>query len=225
MRRVGSIASWPGRVLATCLIVLAALSVWVFRSPLFGENFDVVDSGRVYRSAQPAENLRNWITNYKIVSILNLRGGTMSDGFYRNEMRVADASSVALYELPMSATERPRRKDMLRMIQIFDECRYPLLVHCKKGSDRTAFACAVYRMIRLGESPTEAESAFDLGHAHLPLLGPERLHEPLNEYHVWLEQRGLSHTPARFRYWVETQYRESADHVVRVPLALDGFSR
>src|SRR5262249_42727538 len=82
-------------------------------------------------------------------------------------------------------------------------CAYPLLIHCKSGSDRTGLASALYRLVRLGEPPERAMDSFSYGHGHFPIGGPEHLHEPLLEYQAWLRTHGFDHTPARFRSWVE----------------------
>ena len=44
---------------------------------------------------------------------------------------------------------------------------------------------------------------FTLAHGHVPLFGPEHLHEPIDEYASWLRDRGLKHDPERFRGWIE----------------------
>ena len=96
-----------------------------------------------------------------------------------------------------------RRRELLTLIDFFDHCQYPLLIHCKAGADRTGLASALYLMIRQDEPPREAIRAFTIYHGHVPLFGTEHLHEPLDEYAQWLDSRGLTHTPARFREWVK----------------------
>jgi hypothetical protein len=92
------------------------------------------------------------------------------------------------------------------LIDALDRCKYPLLIHCKAGADRTGLASAVYLMMHRGEPPQKALSAFTLYHSHVPLFGPEHLHEPLEEYAKWLETRALNHTPGQFRQWVRDVY-------------------
>src|SRR5262249_56355328 len=67
--------------------------------------------------------------------------------------------------------------------------------------------CALYLRAAGGEAPAEASKAFALGYGHVPLFGPARLHEPIEEYGRWLEARRLAHTPERLRAWVEREYR------------------
>ncbi len=101
---------------------------------------------------------------------------------------------------------------------MFARCRYPLLIHCKSGADRTGLASGLYLMARRGVDPVRAESAFTLSHAHIPLFGPERLHEPFREYAGWLAANGLDHTPERLLDWVRKEYRADDPAVAMEPV-------
>src|SRR5262249_57216146 len=91
------------------------------------------------------------IRGRRIASVLNLRGGSLADTFYQEEVRVTHALGVDFYDLPMSATRRPSRRELLLLLDLFGRCRYPLLIHCKEGSDRTGLACAPYLMASRGD--------------------------------------------------------------------------
>ena len=132
---------------------------------------------------------------------------------------MARDQGLEFYDLPMSACRRPTRRELLVLLDLFEHCRYPLLIHCKSGSDRTGLACALYLMSRRGEPPGWAVREFTLRHGHVPLFGPEHLHEPFREYEAWLEARGLDHSPARFRDWVEHDYQadDLATNIPRLP--------
>ena len=208
----------PTRAAAVLLVLVAMGLCGVFRRPWFQGNLGVVDAGRVFRSAQPTTQLTAWIRDYHLRSILNLRGGSFADWWYDAEVRVARDRGVAFYDLPLRATRRPTRRDLLTLIDTLKSCPYPLLIHCKSGADRTGLASAVYRMIQLGESPRQAELAFSIEFGHIPLGGTEHLHEPLREYAAWLTDRGLSHTPERFRDWVKNDYVSADDPAEPPPL-------
>ncbi len=192
--------------LSAFAVLLLACAVGL-RRPLFQGNFGVVDPGRVYRSAQPQSGLEATIRALGLKAVVNLRGGSESDAFYAEEAQTAGRLGVAFYDLPMSATRRPTRRELLTILALFDRSPYPLLIHCKWGSDRTGLVAALYRMDVLGEAPETAWDAFTVSHGHVPLFGPERLHEPFREYAGWLRERGLAHSPQRFRRWVESEYR------------------
>src|SRR4051812_7417619 len=181
---------WLALGVVSALLVAATAT---FRNPLFHGNFGVVDAERVYRSAQPVEDLPRLIHRYGLQSILNLRGGSYENPWYAAEVRETRERGVDFYDLPMSATRRPHRRELLTLLDLFERCRYPLLIHCKSGSDRTGLAAALYRMSRGGESPERAIGAFSIHYGHVPVGGPEHLHEPLDEYRAWLESRRLTH--------------------------------
>lgn len=189
-------------VVASIVVIITTAYVAL----MAGGNFGVVDPAKVYRSAQPTSSIEGLIRNRRLASILNLRGGTLANSWYAAEVQAARDLHVDFYDFPMSATRRPTRRDLLTLIDFFGRCRYPLLIHCKSGSDRTGLATAVYLMMVRGVGPREALGSFTLRHAHVPLFGPERLHEPLNEYGDWLEANKLAHSPARFRRWVEEDF-------------------
>jgi protein tyrosine phosphatase (PTP) superfamily phosphohydrolase (DUF442 family) len=208
-----SLKARVARVLGV-VAVLGALVVTVGHRPIFFGNFGVVDPGRVYRSAQPWADLRRTVASYHLASILNLRGGSEADPWYAAEVRATRDLGVDFYDLPLSATQRPSRRELLVLLDLFGRCRYPLLIHCKSGSDRTGLASALYLMAVRGVAPREALAAFSVLHGHVPIGGPERLHEPFKEYAAWLQDRHLDHSPDRLRSWVEREYQ--ADDVATV---------
>ena len=197
-------AAWLRRAIFVAALVAAAI---VFRKPLFEGNFGVVDPGRVYRSAQPGNGLAKTIGRESLGAIVNLRGGSDSDPFYRHEVETAERLGVEFYDIPMGANHRPSRRDLMRVLAVLDQCRYPILIHCKWGADRTGLMSALYRLDKLGEPPDRAVAEFTVAHSHFPIFGPEHLHEPFDEYAAWLRQRSLPHDSARFRSWLEREYR------------------
>ena len=201
------------------IVAYVALGLAVYAlNPSSGENFGVVAPGRVFRSSQPESNLRRLVATNRVASILNLRGGSRSDRFYVDEVRLARASGIDFYDFPMSASRRPTRRELLVLLDLFARCRYPLLIHCKSGSDRTGLACGLYLMACDGEPPDRARKALSMAYGHVPLLGRARLHDPFVEYDRWLEEHHLAHTPERLRSWVEHDYRSDDPETEFAPL-------
>jgi hypothetical protein len=180
-----------------------------FHRPLFSGNFAVVDPGRVYRSAQPKSNLDYLLNRERLhpASILNLRGGSDADWWYTAEVVAARERGIDFYDIPLSAVRRPTRRELLVLLDLFGRCRYPILIHCKSGADRTGMASGFYLMACRNVPPEQAMQAFSVAHGHFPIGGPEHLHEPFVEYAAWLKERGLGHTPERLRSWIEHDYR------------------
>jgi protein tyrosine phosphatase (PTP) superfamily phosphohydrolase (DUF442 family) len=210
MARTGSSRSRSRFGTVSAFLALACLAglSWEFRRPWFQGNLGVVDPGRVIRSAQPTNELGHRIRDYQLKSILNLRAGSQDDWWYDAEVRMAEANGLSFYDLPLSATRRPRRHELLKLIDLFQDCPYPLLIHCKSGADRTGLASALYLMLQRGEDPERAEHAFSIEYGHIPFGGSEHLHEPIQEYAAWLKTHQLTHSPERFRDWVKNDYRD-----------------
>ena len=201
--------------LALGLVCLAV----VFRNPWFRGNRGVVAPGLVYRSAQPVGDWAARVRDEHLATVLNLRGGSDADPWYRAEVEATRKLGVDFFDLPMSATVRPPRGQLLAVLDLLDRCRYPLLIHCKSGSDRTGLVSALYLMSRAGEGPGAAERAFSVYYGHIPLLGTRHLHEPLREYAAFLAAGHLAHTAARFRAWVERDYRSDDPPGPAAPVA------
>lgn len=210
--------SAPGRprlprirlVLRSLVVLLTAGTLLTLRQFFFANNFGVVDPGFVYRSAQPTHDFQRVIDQYALKSVLNLRGGTEYDPWYVSEVCLAHQNQLAYFDFMMSATRRPSRKELLALLEILDQCPYPLLIHCKWGSDRTGLASALYLLMKRNLSPRDALRCFTITHGHVPLGGPDELHAPLAEYAAWLKAGHLPHTPERFRTWVANSYRDIA---------------
>ncbi len=208
-------------VRATALACLtAALGFGGFLlQPFYSQNIGIVDPDRVIRSAQPTSRVDDMIRDYKLASILNLRGGSPKDFFYANEVRATEEAGVSFYDLPLSATRRPKRRELLLLIDVLNTCEYPLLIHCKSGADRTGLASAIYRLEILGQSPEQAKEAFTVLHSHVPWFGTQHLHEPFDEYAAWLAEHGRTHAPGRFRDWVMNDYKAEDPAAAPPPIA------
>jgi hypothetical protein len=195
------------RWLWIALLILCVLFSIRFWRPLFAYNLGVVDSGRVYRSEQPGEWLSHWSKTHSLKSVLNLRGGSFHDPFYATEVQITRDRGVAFYDFPLSASRRPSRRELLTLLNLFERCEYPVLIHCKRGADRTGLVSALYLLAVKRCSPQEAEQAFSLDHAHISIPGSTaQLHAPLQEYAGWLKDNQRTHSPELFRSWVESEY-------------------
>jgi protein tyrosine phosphatase (PTP) superfamily phosphohydrolase (DUF442 family) len=207
LARPGRLRSRLFKSVLALVLLGAAPPISLLVRPWTGSNLGIVEPGRVIRAAQPTTQLPQLIQEFQLTSILNLRGGSSKDWWYTAEVQTAQSSGVAFYDLPLSATKRPTRRDLLLLIDTLDRCKYPLLIHCKAGADRTGLATAIYLMMHRGEPPRQALRAFTIYHSHVPLFGTEHLHEPLDEYASWLDAKSLAHSPDRFRNWVKDEYQ------------------
>jgi len=102
-----------------------------------------------FRSAEPtAQGLLN-LKNAGIKTIVNLRA------FHSNRGLVSQFGFA--FEQLYIKTWHLVEKEIIRFLQIVtDPARFPVLVHCHHGADRTGTMCAVYRIVLQGWSKEEA---------------------------------------------------------------------
>ena len=167
-------------------------------------------------AAQPGEELTRLVRGYRIASILNLRGGSRDDPWYVAELHVARDQGLEFYDLPMSACRRPTRRELLVLLDSVRALSLPAAHPLQVGLGPDGSGICPLPDEWRGEPPGRAVRGFTLKHGHVPLFGPEHLHEPFREYEAWLEARGLDHSPARFRDWVEHDY-QADDLAINIP--------
>jgi len=159
-----------GRVVG-CVVVPAALVAFLCFIGVFGGNVREVDPGRLYRSSQLTGNgyealtaraagnsLKAVIVAHHIKTVLNLRGGSLRDARIRDEVETCKVSGVDYIDDAFSARSLPPPNTVLKMLEAFDHAKYPILVHCQAGADRTGLACTVYANIYMNEPIDIAES-------------------------------------------------------------------
>src|SRR4051794_26616249 len=112
---------------------------------MLGGNIHAVVPERVYRSAQlgPAQ-LRSFIRRHHIRTVVSLRGGDKGDHWFDAESVVCKQEGVELRGIHLRATALPPPKDLVELLSVFDRAPYPLLFHCKAGSDRSGLAAVLY---------------------------------------------------------------------------------
>jgi len=94
----------------------------------------------LYRSAQPsAQGMASLKKKLGIKTIVNLRS------FHSDRDEIGETGLG--YEHITMKTWHPEKKEAVRFLQIVtDPARQPVLVHCKRGADRTGTMCAIYRI-------------------------------------------------------------------------------
>jgi protein tyrosine/serine phosphatase len=106
-------------------------------------------SDSLYRSAQPsAEGMRN-LRAIGVETIVNLRS------FHSDRDEIGD-TGLAYEHIYMKAWH-PEEDEAVRFLQIVaNPRRYPVLVHCQHGADRTGTMVALYRVAVQGWNKEEA---------------------------------------------------------------------
>jgi hypothetical protein len=153
---------------ATPIAVLIFVLAFLWYIGVFGGNVHAVTAGRVYRSAQlTGHNLNDVLLRDHIRTVIDLRGGSTADAWYRSEIASCRQFGVTHIDLPMSARHLPTPDQMRQLLADFDHAPYPILYHCKAGSDRSglvgAFYLNVYQRVPLNQALQE-ELTWRYGH-------------------------------------------------------------
>lgn len=186
------------------VVVLAAVVGSAGGYFAFRENFHVVAPGVVYRSAQPSSAaLRRFHEQYGILSVINLRGTWIGEPWFDQETATAAELGIEMRNVDMATHQLTPPGELRKLVQAFDECPRPLLIHCRHGADRTALALAVYKVLFENASLDEAMSTYQLRCGHTGLAYGRHLPHLFDDYRVWLAETGSIHSPSSFRQWIE----------------------
>jgi protein tyrosine/serine phosphatase len=106
-------------------------------------NFGTVQEGQVYRAAQPSPLFLRWlVAHHGVRTLVNLRGTT--PGY---ESAFAARKGLRLFSFSLSAGREPSAEDVQRFLAILqDPENHPVLVHCRRGVDRTGYMLGIYRV-------------------------------------------------------------------------------
>lgn len=153
-------------VLTVMILLAASLSLYWL---CFYDNYHCVIDDELYRSAQlNIEELRGYIEKDGLVTVINLRAET-NTGWWAEEKMLCEDQGVAHFDVPFRGDELPTMEKMAKLVDVFDTCERPLLIHCWYGADRTSLAVALYLLVH-GNQRVDPTSAFSVKYGHLPLI-------------------------------------------------------
>jgi protein tyrosine phosphatase (PTP) superfamily phosphohydrolase (DUF442 family) len=191
--------------LATAVVGTGGLEVW---QVALGHNLHEVLPGRVYRSAHLSpHDFQELLPRHGIRTVIGLRGTCPECDWYQEEAAALRAAGVAKYDVNFSSYILPAVPEMQKLLTILATCEYPVLIHCRRGADRTGLAAAI-TILAYGEGGLEsAHKHLSWRYGHLPLGRRSELGWVLEMYEDWLREREVPHTTERFRTWAFHHYR------------------
>ena len=151
--------SIPRMIFASAIVActFVAPSCSVLRS-----NLQVVEPGQFYRSGQMGgvelDAATHWLG---IKTVVNLRGESPDELWYRREIAACARNGVLHHDLAWSMRALPTPESLLQLIDWIESGPRPMLIHCQAGVHRAAVASAVYRLLR-GDSVDDAREEFGL---------------------------------------------------------------
>jgi len=110
---------------------------------LFRLNFHKVDEN-LYRSAQPTpKQIEKLKKKYNIKTIINLRGPQKLH-MLDLERETCNKLGINLIEINFHSRGIPSKEKINEIYKILKTIKYPALIHCKSGSDRTGLVAVLY---------------------------------------------------------------------------------
>jgi protein tyrosine/serine phosphatase len=144
MEPMETTAAKPKRRLLLAVVLTVALGgagiggYYVWKYPVTS-NFAEVVPGKVYRSGQPRpDQLKNWVNEYHIRTIINLRGDNQAD--CKKEALQAAEMKVAYVPIALSAKRPVTKHELAELIEAMEKSQPPFLLHCLSGNDRSGLA-------------------------------------------------------------------------------------
>jgi len=152
--------AWRWTGVAVLLLAGAAVgAVWADRHlPYY--HFRTVQKGVFYRSSllKPAD-LEHVIDDYGIKTVVNLRdvSDRQKGDWYEKEKAVADKKGIRHVDIPCPGATPPTKDEIAELLRVWDDpASRPILVHCEKGTLRSAAAEGLWRIEYMGETPAQA---------------------------------------------------------------------
>lgn len=171
-------------------------------------NVHTVLPDEVYRSAQlPSAQLERLLRQRGIQTVVNLRGCAQTFDWYQEECRVTRKCDAVQEDVCLSSGRLPSTAEIRRLVEVIDRSRYPILLHCYRGIDRTGLASAVVLLLRTDVSVKQARGQLGCQFGHFILGRTGYIDHFFDLYQEWLEETGQSHSPAVFRHWATEEYR------------------
>jgi protein tyrosine/serine phosphatase len=187
------------------ILVLCVASLLYFYFFLDNRFYTVVE-GRIYRSAQLSDDdLEKYIREKDIKTILNLAGGRDDKDWYKKQKEIAQTYNVQLHDVGISANELPEIDRIISIVNILEHTDRPILIHCRKGVDRTGLVSAIALAMEKDPSLDEVKKQFSLRYGVIPVyrsVGPYFF----EQYEKWLKETRRAHSKETLLFWVKDEY-------------------
>ena len=109
----------------------------------------------------PASALARTIRDYRIKTVLNLRGSN-KDPWYAAERTATLEAGATQVDIAMSSCIWMSRAQLRTVIETLDTAEYPMLIHCQWGAERTGLVSAFAELLRPGSTLDDARAQFSI---------------------------------------------------------------
>ncbi|OWJ67582.1 fused DSP-PTPase phosphatase/NAD kinase-like protein [Inquilinus limosus] len=179
-----------------------ALDSWIVDHCVFRTfvNTRVEIAPGIWRSGQPLPYQIRGMARDGIRTIINLRG-PRDCGSYRREAEACRRYGITLVDVTTKSRDAPKVSVLHQLRRVLEAAEYPILVHCKSGSDRAGLVAALILMTRENTPPAEALKQLHWRYLHFK-KSPTGLLDRFIETYAEANAR----EPIAFWDWVDTAY-------------------
>jgi protein tyrosine phosphatase (PTP) superfamily phosphohydrolase (DUF442 family) len=204
--------TWRATRRAVVLLVVTAFVLEALRV-LAWTNRHTVIAGKVYRCSQPnASAIASHVRDHDIKTVINLRGYCPGPeaAWYAEEVRATFDAKVSQEDITLSANRLPSPSELKQLITVLDRSEYPILIHCKRGADRTGLVSALVMLLYSDTTLARARWQLLPRYGHFRFGRTAAMDEFVDRYETWLADR--THTSTLVREWATTHYRAGPHH-------------
>lgn len=187
------------------LVTVVGLFLYEAGRVVAGSNRHEVIPGKVYRCAQPsAADVRDMAARHGIRTVVNLRGLCDDFDWYKAEATATGQLGVSQEDICLSANTLPPPSEMRRLLEVLDRTEYPILIHCRRGADRTGLVAVMAMLLFTDATLAEARRQLLPRYGHFRFGRTAAIDDFFDIYERWLNNR--PHTPPLFRDWLTNHY-------------------
>lgn len=139
------------------------------------DNFHTVEKGALYRSGQLKPNrLKKYIKKNGIKTIINLRGVNSTMQWWQQEKELANKLGVNFYNIPFNAGSFSSKKNLYKLLYLYEHAPKPILIHCRDGADRSGEAAAIWVLEKQRKNKKEALKQLSLKYRYVKFYRPTK---------------------------------------------------
>lgn len=210
------------RALRLPLLLIAFFLILEIVRVTAGPNWHTLVDGELYRSAQLSESeLYSAVNRFGLKTIINLRAECPWEPWYQEETRVVKNLNLTRVDLNFSAYLPPAPQEMQKLWNALETAPRPILIHCRRGADRTGLTCVLAMLHHEDKQPVEVARqhlSMRAGHAFIGRV--EAMSEVLDTYEHWLNKNSLSHSRDVLKRYLYEDYRPAQVWASLEPLSL-----
>jgi protein tyrosine/serine phosphatase len=156
-------------ILAVLAVIVSLLIGYILFVKMQG-NFHTITPSEAYRSGQlDNDKLAEYVKQYKIRSVLNLRGKHAGESWYDDEVAMSAKLDVTHYDVSLSSDHELTESEVRQLIDIFHAAPRPILIHCQAGADRSGLVAAMWKVVVDKEPKDRAAKQLSLRYGHIPV--------------------------------------------------------